>query len=104
MLVVSAALTSTDLPQPSCARARHTLGKGGIFGGYNHVEAPVSRPASTPRMNPETMTCAGAPIPRNDAFTFSDDVSAPLQPLPSARRNNNASSIHSISYNLQFSA
>lgn len=65
--------------------------EGGIFGGHNHVEAPVSRPVSTPRVDVQSMACAGAPIVRNEAFTF-DDSSAPLQPLPSARRNNNASS------------
>ena len=66
--------------------------EGGVFGGYNHVEAPVSRPATTPRQNVSDMNIAGAPIVRNEAFTFNDQQ-APLQPLPSARRNNNASSI-----------
>jgi len=76
---------------PSTTNMTKSSLEGGIFGGYNHAEAPVSRPVSTPRVDVESMACAGAPIVRNEAFTF-DDSSAPLQPLPSARRNNNASS------------
>ena len=90
-----AGIFGSDAPTAPVMRTNMTKSslEGGIFGGYNHVEAPISRPATTPRMNVETMECAGAPIPRNEAFKFSDDASAPLQPLPSARRNNHASSI-----------
>ena len=60
----------------------------------------MSRGNVTPRQNVETMSMAGAPIERNAAFEF-NDASAPLQALPSARSNPNASSIQGGIFGLE---
>ena len=66
----------------------------GIFGGYGHVEPSVRHaPAPTPIANEDRPT-AGQAIVKGEAFTFEGEGQpAPLQPLPSARSNPNASSI-----------
>ena len=87
---------SEPLERPTTADRRgmtKSSVEGGIFGGYNYVEAPVKFAApATPRGTPvETMAIAGQAIPKSEAFVFTDD--APLQPLASARANKNQSSI-----------
>ena len=68
--------------------------EGGIFGGYNHVEAPVSHAPAVPKRPVESLGVAGAINPKSDAVSLSwSEQAAPLQPLPSARSNPNASSI-----------
>jgi len=66
---------------------------GGIFGGYNHVEAPVVRAPPTPR---DSSAVAGAPMPKKEAFSLFDGDAKPTEPLApclSARSNPNASSV-----------
>lgn len=67
---------------------------GGIFGGYNHVEAPVSHAPRVPKLDNGSLGAAGQaqPLSKPVNLTWSEEA-APLQPLPSARSNPNASSI-----------
>jgi len=87
----------SDAPaQPDTAR-RSAMTKssidGGIFGGYDHVEAPVVRAPPTPR---DSSAVAGAPMPKKESFSLFDAGAKPTEPLApclSARSNPNASSI-----------
>ena len=68
--------------------------EGGIFGGYNHVEAPISHAPAVQKRPVESLGVAGAINPKSDAVSLSwSEEANVLQPLPSARSNPNASSI-----------
>ena len=65
----------------------------GVFGGYNHVEPAVSH-ARAPKLDSESLGAAGSSVEKSEAVSLSwSQDAAPLQPLPSARSNPNASSI-----------
>jgi len=69
--------------------------EGGIFGGnnpYANME-PTANPTKGAVAPMDYSRVAGQPIAPQENFSLFAGAPAPLAPLPSARRNNNASSI-----------
>ena len=67
--------------------------EGGIFGHHQHVEPSVSH-AFVPKVPVEDLGAAGNPVAKSDSVSLTwGESDMPLQPLPSARSNPNASSI-----------
>lgn len=86
-----------DARAPDAGRNQITKSSvdGGVFGGYDHVQAPVSHAQAANKAVNESMSAAGSAVARGDGVNLSwqDGAAAPLQPLNSARHNSNASSI-----------